>query len=292
MHVFGHVMIWLIAIGAVGASILSAKSYDIRNSWIKKVDQLKQDVEKNKPTIAEKEHQLDVLREELDRTILGWGRPFNNVGGQLNNNFQFTTQDPDLTLWLGSLDQNQQAAQVMYVFQPKADGKSSLYIGAFQLAAAVQPGGNALFNPTWSVRPDDFAAIENPNGPFRIWPLVPSYFPSTFADIRGEIALSERYLADKAQDLKDQEAREMDATEILQKRNDQLQGQNGVVDQLQQSEDERNVQLEELDFWRRQVDQARQKIENLEKANRDLEQQLHQTPSGNQPEITTQVTSR
>src|SRR5687768_12117138 len=126
MHALGHVLIWLIALGALAATALTAKTYDVRNSWIKKVDQLKQDVAKNEPIIAEKKARLDALQDELDRTILGWGRPFVNVQGQLGQSFQLTLQDPLLMSWLASLGQTAQESQVIYVFQPQPDG-SSLY---------------------------------------------------------------------------------------------------------------------------------------------------------------------
>lgn len=290
MNVLGHVSIWLIALGALAATVLSAKTYDVRNSWIKKVDQLKQDVAKNEPILAEKQARLKSLQDELDRTILGWGKPFVNVGGQLTNTFQLVTQDPGLTGWLGSLDEAQQAAQVVYVFQPQPDG-SSLYIGSFQLAAPVQPGGAAQFNPTWTPRGDDFAAIENPNGPFRVRPMVPSYFPSKYADIRGAMSISERLLADKQDDLAEQKLREADAKSIRDRRNNQLQGPEGLVSQLQTAEDARNVELEEQDHWRREVNEAKKEIEDLMKVSRDLEQQLKQSPDGSPPSITAQVTN-
>lgn len=290
MHVLGHVFIWLIALGALAATVLTTKTYDVRNSWIKKVDQLKQDTAKNEPILAEKEARLRALQEELGRTILGWGRPFPNVDGQLNNNFQFTSQDPGLVNWLAALDQAQQASQVVYVFQPQPDG-SSLYIGSFQLGGAVQQGGAALFNPTWTPRGEDFAAIQNPDGPFRVRPMVPAHFPSKYASIRGEMSITERFLADKQHDLAEQKLREADAKAIRDQRNTQLQGPEGVVSQLKTAEDARNVELDELDHWRRKNDDARQTIESLMKENRDMEQQLKQ-PAGGNPPVTTQITRR
>jgi hypothetical protein len=293
MHVLGHVFIWLIALGALVATVLSAKTYDIRNSWSKKVDQLQQDVEKNKPIIAEKQARLKSLQAELDAKILGWGEPFPNVGGQLNDSFQLVTQDPALTGWLGSLDPAQQGSQVVYVFQPQEDG-SSLYIGSFQPAGPVQPGGNAVFNPTWTPRNDDFAAIQNPSGPFRVRPMVPAHFPSKYADLRGQISITERLLGDKQHNLATQKLREADAKAIRDQRTNQLQGPEGYVAQLQSAEDERNVELEEEDHWRRKVNDARQEIDQLMKTSRDLQQQIREseTPESTPPDVTARVTRR
>ncbi len=293
MHVLGHVLIWLIAVGALAATVLSAKTYDVRNSWIKKVDQLKQDVEKNKPVIAEKEARLDALQEELDRTTLGWGEPFVNVNGQLGQNFQLTLQDPNLMNWLASLDQAGQIAQIIYVFQPQPDG-SSLYVGSFQLTAGVAQGAQgAAFAPTWTPRNEDYIQqlVQNPNGPFRMRPMVPAHFPSQYADVRGDMAVTDRLLADKQDDLKEQQLREVDAKAIRDRRNEQLQGPDGFVAQLKTAEDARNVELEELDHWRRKVNDAKLEIESLLDESRKMEQQLKQPSDGNPPALN-QVTSR
>lgn len=298
MHIFGHVMIWLIALGALAATALTARTYEIRNSWLEKVDKLEEQVEANKPIIAEKEAKLQSLQVERDRLNLGWGEPFQNVQGQLNNNFQFTTGDAALTNWLASVNQTQQSmaaqqqsAPVVYVFQPQADG-SSIYIGAFQLASAVAPGQQATFLPTWAVRNSDFASIQNPNGPFRVRPMVPSQFPSQYTEARSKMIITERFLVQKQADLADQKLREADAQSILTKRNEQLQGQNGLVSQLQTTEDARNTELEELDYWRRQVKDAELMIKKLEDENRKLEQQLKSPPTETEEKPSEQVVLR
>lgn len=289
MHTFGHVMIWLIALGAIAATALTAKTYEIRNSWLEKVDKLEQQVEANKPVIAEKEAKLDALQAERDRLNLGWGEPFQNVQGQLNNNFQFTTSDAALVNWLASVNQTQQSLDptkqsppVVYLFQPQPDG-SSVYVGAFQVASAITPGQPVTFVPTWNVRNSDFASIGNNGaGPFRVRPMVPSQFPSRFAEARSKMVITERFLAQKQADLADQKLREADAQAILAKRNEQLQGQEGLVSQIQTAEDARNTELEELDYWRRQVKDAELKIKDLLDETRKLEQQLEESPA--QPE--------
>jgi hypothetical protein len=292
MHVFGHVLIWLIALGALAATVLSAKTYDVRNSWIKKVDQLKQDVAKSEEDVATKEARLSALEDELARTILGWGRPFVNVGGELvGQNFQLNLQDPVLMGWLASLDQATQQSQVIYVFKPQPDG-SSIYVGSFQLANQVAAGATgASFVPTWTVRNSDFLPelVQSPTGPFRVRPQVPAHFPSRYADTRGEIAVAERILGDKEADLQEQLLREADAKAIRDRRVEQLQGPDGLVAQLKSAEDARNVELEEVDHWRRKVDQARKEIEDLVNESRKLEQQLDPPASGNPP-VTPEVT--
>jgi hypothetical protein len=163
------------------------------------------------------------------------------------------------------------------------------------LAAAVpQGGGNAVFNPTWTVRNSDYESIppQSVNGPFRVRPMVPAHFPSKYASIRGDMSITERLLADKQDDLAEQKLREADAKRVLQQRTDQLKGPDGIVSQLQTSEDARNLELEEEDHWRREVDKAKQELEQLQKDNRDLEQQLKQSPSGNPSSVTAQVTHR
>lgn len=290
MHALGHTMIWLIAVGALAASVLTAKTYEVRNSWIKKVDQLENDVEKNKPVIAEKEVRLEALREKKDQLTLGWDEPILGVSGQLNDSFGFGTDDARVVNWLASLDQAQQAAQVIYLFLPQADG-SSQYVGSFQLAGPVNQGGRAAFEPTWTVRQEDFERIQNPQGPFRVRPMVPSHFPSKYAEMRREMTVTERHLADKQDDLAEQKQRQIDAQKILAERTEQLQGPDGLVSQMQSAEDERNVELEELDYWRRKVDDARQEIENLLEENRQIEQQIESSADSQAP-VTAQIPRR
>lgn len=298
MHIFGHIMIWLIALGALAATVLTAKTYEIRNSWLEKVDKLEKQVEDNKPIIAEKEAKLRSLQAEQDRLNLGWGEPFQNVQGQLNpNNFQFVTSDAAMGGWLASVLQTQQAmdaakrsAPVVYVFQPQMDG-SSVYVGAFQLATAAAPGQQMTFVPTWNPSPGDFATIANQGaGPFRVRPMIPSQFPSKYAETRSKMIITQRSLAQKESDLADQILRETDAKAILTRRNEQLQGQDGLVSQIQTAEDARNIELEEEDYWRRQVKDAELKIRELTDETRKLEQQLEMTPTEEGP--SDQVTLR
>lgn len=295
MHALGHVLIWLIALGALAATVLSAKTYDVRNTWIKKVDQLKQDVAKNEPILAEKEARLTALQRELDRIILGWGRPFVNVGGELvGQNFQLNLEDPALMAWLSSLDPATQNTQVIYVFRPRPDG-SSLFVGSFQLGGPIATGAGgmpaATFNPTWTPRNEDFIEelVQNPRGPFRVRPMVPAHYPAQYVEARGKMAVVDRMLGDKQADLVEQQARETDAKAIRDRRTEQLQGPEGLVAQLKLAEDARNVELEEQDHWRRKVDDAAKEIENLFKKGRELEQKLKPPESGNPP-VTPEVT--
>ncbi|MCA9067539.1 MAG: hypothetical protein KDA84_01360 [Planctomycetaceae bacterium] len=290
MHTFGHVLIWLIALGALAATALTGKTYDVRNSWLEKVDKLEQQVEANKPVIAEKEAKLRSLQADRDRLNLGWQEPFQNVQGQLAGDFRFSTNDPALVGWLAKVNQTQQgmdatkrSAPVVYLFQPQPDG-SSVYAGSFQLATPPTPGQGVTFIPTWTPRPGDFATIgNNGQGPFRVRPMVPAQFPSKYTETRSKMIITERSLAQKQSDLADQKLREADAQAILDARNAELQGPDGLVTKTQKAEDARNTQLEKLDYWRRQVKDAELKVKALLDETRKLEQQLEQSPTEEKP---------
>ena len=83
MHTLGHVFIWLIAVGALAASVLTAKTFDVRNSWTKKVETLKQQTSTQAEELAQKETQLRQLREEYHHLMLGWDQVWGPVTGNV-----------------------------------------------------------------------------------------------------------------------------------------------------------------------------------------------------------------
>ena len=195
----------------------------------------------------------------------------------------------------------------MYVFQKDGKTNTSKYVGAFQLDLANLGDNNAIFYPTWTVRPSDFAGID-PNGDFRIRTLVPSHFTSMYANVRGEMIITERHLADKQEALQEQIQQDQMAQEILDLRTNQLKGdpnfagnpnapadKAGLVAQMEAAEDARNMELAELDRWRRRVNTANLEMQDLLKENRELEQQLKQSASPEkpaEPEVASKITSR
>ncbi len=321
MHVLGQVFIWMIAAGALAATVLTAKTYDVRNSWIKKVDQLKERTEAQKPEIAQKEAELKKLQEEFHQTMLGWGDYWRQVGGQLilqgQNPGMFVTNKLGRARGLGAVapaaqgqGQAQPAPQsppIVYVFQKDAQTGTSKYVGAYQLDPASLGDNNAAFYPTWTVRPSDFEGID-PGGDFRLRTMVPSHFTSMYANIRGEMIITERLLADKQAALQDQIQQDQMAQDILDLRTNQLKGdpnfagdpnapldKTGLVAQMEAAEDVRNMELAELDRWRRRVNKANLEMQNLLKENRELEQQLEQAATPEkpaEPEVASKITSR
>ncbi len=253
--------------------------------------------------------------------MLGWGDYWRQVGGQLilqgPGAGSFVTSNLGRARGLGAVapapaGQGQaappaSAPPIVYVFQKDPQNGTSRYVGSYQLDPARLDDNAATFYPTWTIRPSDFEGID-PNGDFRVRTMVPAHFTSNYATIRGEMIITERGLVDKQQALQEEIQQDQMAQEILDLRTNQLKGdpnfagdpkapldKAGLVAQMEAAEDARNMELAELDRWRRKVKNANDEMQDLIKANRDLEKELEKiaTPSKPaEPEVAAKVTSR
>ncbi len=286
MNLFGHILIWFIALGAMAASVLTAKTFEVRNSWIRAVEDITQKTEANKLPLEEKRKQLRDVKNAIQHATIRWDRLWPQVGGGFDNNFVFQPQDAGISAWLGAIkDPAEQQNQILYVFKPQQDG-SSVYLGSFKYDSMLNG-----FAPTWAVRSEDNPGSQNLNAPFRVRTMVRSQSLTHYVELRGEIIVNERLYTDKLADMAALTERKKDAQSELDKRTNELAGPNGLVEQLQKAEDARDVQLEELDYWRRQVNDAQLELRDITIENLKLEQELKTAPTA-EPETPAKVTLR
>ncbi|WP_166820369.1 hypothetical protein [Thalassoroseus pseudoceratinae] len=276
MHTLGKVLLWLNVIGAVGACVLTAKLFDVRNSWAEKVEKAQDDVAANEKTLAESEEEFQLLKSQLHDLSIGWGNTWYPVQVNINPQGQMFAQVGRLQ-GLGTpgagVDANT-PLPIVHAFMTINNGTESRYVGVFQ---AVQVDDNqAQFEPLWKVEPEDLAGVQ-PSGEWRLRSEIPARFTSELTRLRTDRVTALRARQDKLRQLQAQTAQVDDAKTILQNRVDQLEGKDddpGLVAMLADEEEKRNAELFELDAIRRQIKQADDKIANLIEQLESLEQQV------------------
>src|SRR5689334_6657164 len=108
MHTSGKVLAWFVVVGALAVIFLSAKTLYIRSEWMKVAQKNEADIRKNEEQILLKTRQLDALKSEFARSMLGWDRYWPEVPSHLN-------QKGELQLSLGT-GYGVQGDQVLYIF--------------------------------------------------------------------------------------------------------------------------------------------------------------------------------
>jgi hypothetical protein len=296
MHTLGKVLLWLNVVGALGAIVLTAKLLDVRNSWVKEIEQRQKQVEQNAGQLALLREEHRQLRSELGDTLFGWDRswdiPAGNVafdqqGGLqvqgLGVNQGFVTPGADPT--------NPMPGQlpIVHVFQVTPAGTH--FAGTFQ---ATQVGADAsALAPLWHVEPADFAHLEQGAAGWRFRMEMPASFTSEFSRLRTLRSGAMRDLENQQFYLQDITEQEQAAGNLLTARREQLEGNGvspGLVGNLTAAGDARDAEALRLDALRRQVQAKQERIETLRTEVQQLEGQLStQAPAQPQTQPQTNI---
>ena len=136
MHVLGKVFIWLVVLGTLGATVLTSKMLQVRNSWTKKYEDLNGNgssekigaYKENAIEKSKKTRKRNQIRDELVRVERGWGRYWNNL------NAERSPLKPE-ALAFRDIGTNQGfvIGSVVYVLQPNPDGSSYTYVGLYEV---------------------------------------------------------------------------------------------------------------------------------------------------------------
>lgn len=289
MNVWGKVFAFLAVIGAVAGVAFSARMLEVRNSWSKRAMDLQADIQKNAEQIDEKAAQLKGLEAEYDRTMLtGWNEYWNGP---------VVTVQPDGTV-TSELGSNYRVAegQVLYLFQPVANGAESLYVGPFKITTLRE--NQSVLTPDWRVQPGDPATWAS-GQPWRIWANIPNAHKSRFVDLEVDLVNANELLAAKQFNItvqdeliaKAKEHRDLRIGELLGSAdNAGLRGKvdarfvDGLVAAIEQEEEERNTVLADVDGLRRLIKMNYDNYVKLRDENVDL--------AGRLVEADSKVTSR
>jgi len=269
MHKSGVILVWFVAIAAVGAVLLTSKMLDVRGSWLKVVEKNKTQIQKNSAEIDAREKERQQLLSELTRTMLGWDRYWDAevsvenaqtgvVRVRLNNNQALG----------GDMPAEAAATQVFYAFQPDpANPNGSRFVGTFRFA----PNTRDALVPVNPPLPGEVATWKN--GAWRLRELVPLNYMNTLRSLRDELVQSEEQFQLKQDRLEDLNRLLAAAKERLETRVSELLGsetapqdevlpvevRKGLVAGLEEEEQERNQEFVETDQLRRDLIKIYQK---------------------------------
>ncbi|MCA9113910.1 MAG: hypothetical protein KDA79_02410 [Planctomycetaceae bacterium] len=280
MHVLGKVLLGLCILGAVGAVGLTAKLVNVRNSWTKRVAELKQENEKTADELRRQRIELKSLRNQLAREELGWGKSWSQAN---------VSRQADGTLIVDGVGRRQGLglpegpnSPVVHAFQP-APGGGMAYVGPFQ-ATTVEENRAAL-RPAWKVRPGE--ADSWTSGPdWRLRTQVPAGFLNRFHDLQSQLVNVDQRLANEQSRLEDQKNSLADANNVLAVRLEELEGDpdapegvpaefsDGLLAVLERVQNERSAGLEEVDALRHKVHQTNERLNAVLQENLQLARQL------------------
>ncbi|MDF1746369.1 MAG: hypothetical protein P1V19_21920, partial [Gimesia sp.] len=266
MHKSGVVLVWIVALTAVGAVMLTSKMLDVRGSWLKVVEKNKAQIEKNDAELESKEAENKELRSQLTRLMLGWNRYWDakvTVTNQQTGEIQI---DIGGNQGLGSAQEgDEQVAQaVIFAFQPDPNnpGKVS-YVGAFRVNA-LEANGALLISVT-PPQPGEVATWKN--GTWRLRALVPSQFISALRALRDDLVERNQQIKRKQDRIQDLNLLMASAKQRLDARVNELIGSDkapqdeilpvelrkGLVAGLEEEEQIRNQEFQVTDRLRRDL---------------------------------------
>lgn len=277
MHILGQIFLWINLLGAAGACLLTAKLYDVRNSYLEQVEKLETDVAKQREILPQRKKEHQLAMDEYAQTIYGWGQTYPLVSVDPNRfgNGQMAVTNLGIGAYPDLPDPTLPAdpsKMVVYAFAPIGQGQSR-YLGEFTPSDA-----NGNFVASAEPRPSDFANLQQITGPqWRLRTQVPDTYRTTFFDLRNELVLKGRQLKDDQRFAAEYTTQQQAAGVIRDRRLLELNGDatlTGLVSKLATVEDARNAELVTLDGLRRQIKRTTDRIDALVEENRELAKKL------------------
>jgi hypothetical protein len=287
MHPVGKVLAILVVFAAIGASVLTAKLVQVRNSWTaKSVASKNKYLNDLQPKIESLETQITALKSEIFRSRDLWGYVWNGVPTNVAN--------PDGTLQINiGTASGIRDKLLLHGFEIAADG-TSIYRGSF---LAIEPqNGNATLKPNWRIAPEDVRTWQSGNWRWRN--MIPSGYQEnidrqltailkheeTLSDRRLTLAKQNELLAEANQQLKVREAELLGGAELGKAASVESEYRDGLVSAVTDVEEGRNEKLRQIDELRRTVRKIQADIERTRDENIELVRRLPQ--SGSREDVT------
>ncbi|MFN0198364.1 MAG: hypothetical protein ACKVT0_16580 [Planctomycetaceae bacterium] len=284
MHILGRVLWFLAIAGFIAVMMLASRQFIIKNSYMKKVLDQKEQIAKDAEQLAALENQVQDLRSNLARVMLGWDRYWDAIDTNVN------PADGSLTAAIGTnlglfapADQNL-PLPVIYAFQPAANGEY-VYVGSF--AAATIRENNSALVPTFRVRPTDVSTWQP--GKWRYRSMIPAGYTERFADLSERFTVSDELKTAKLENVEAQTKLKDVAQGHLELRLGELHGNpalagtddklppetaKGYIATIADVEEKRNEAQEEVDRLRRRLKAAHDRMQQLIQENQELTNQL------------------
>ena len=292
MHMSGKVLVVFVALAGFAGLVIASRAMDVRNSWLKKFNANRQQIEQNEQKIAEKRVQLANVRAEYDRVMRGWDRYYNGITGQPAGDGAGS-----LVLGIGPPDlpepgtEGAAANPIVYAFQVLPEG-GSRFLGQFK---ATRVAAQSSFVPVWRFRTGDDANWKQGND-YRVRTLIPAPEQARLNDLEVQLVIGDELLAQKQEDVQTQDALSKLADEHLALRVGEIEGfpdlqgreeaigkdaVQGVLKSLVEEEEARNAALAEVNRLERELLLTNRGFESLVRSNSELARQL---PHGGPPE--------
>jgi hypothetical protein len=299
MNIWGKVLLGLVILGAGAATALTARMVEVRNSWLKQNQNLREANIENVKQIASKEAELEKVRNDLKVALLNWGTPvtgfpiqpgagagaINLQVGMRNNIISGEArQMPD-----GSAGQN----PLLHAFRPADDGNGYAYVGPLRPQSITDTNTTAV--PVWTVRSGEADPWNAQTQQWRVWPRVPPGAVTQFMDLQARLIKADESLASKDKYLEIQQALLDEAKKQNQVRRQELLGPenppespepldgmeytHGLLAAMEAEEEARNVLLAEIDRLRRELKASYARLNGLRDDNLKKVQQLPQPPA-------------
>lgn len=272
MHTSGKVAVVLVIVLALVAGYFGAKTFAVRDAWMKVAQDNEAAIRKHEAEISELTRKRDEKRKDLARTLLGWDRYWSDVKATpVAGGFKF------------SIGQNQHVRpeQVLFVFGVNQDGTST-YLGDFKV---VNIGENEVAaRPNSRRRPNDPQQLPPT---FRVRSLLPNRFTTRLAALDQELLAAELTIdANNAELARQKELMEQSTKAIANRMaeldgNPQLAGKTipivhvaGLLTSIVEEEEARNAALIESDRLMRELRETRLEFERIRKENKKLVETL------------------
>jgi hypothetical protein len=265
MHITGKLLGIVLIVAAAVGFVFAAHLVDVRGKWLDQFQKVKDRNEKIAPELASARIEHDEARAELERESLRWERFWNDQSGQ------FIPRSGMLNLNAGA-QSGITSKMTLYAFQlPKPNEPN--YVGAFNVFQ-LQPN-LAVLKPAFRVRQDDVDHWSA--GSWRLRTMIPSSFASTIAGLESELTIADELLVKQQSNLDTQSKLVEDAKQQRDGRIAELLGAGaanpalrGLVVEIAEADDQRNVSLFAVDHLRREISAAERNIQSLLRHNNEL----------------------
>ena len=260
----------------------SSRTLSVRNSWVRRTEELQRVNEQNAADLVKNRRELQNLRDEFDQVRYGWGRVWSNVPARRFNTPQGPLLNANFGLNQGLGRPQRSEAPVVHAFRPDSD-RGMIYVGRFQAVTQELREDRVVLRPTRLVRfgsqPLQIPSELNLWAPgiFRFRELVPDSYTARFSDLRSQLTAADERLIAKQQYLTLQEQFVVTAQRDLDHRlrelgfdrqNARLTG--GLLEEIEQKEQQRNAILDDIDRLRRERDYALGEFDRLNTENKKL----------------------
>ena len=277
MHTMGKVAVWLVVLAALGASMLTSKLIQVRDSWTKKNVAARDQYRALVPKIDELKEQLGALEGEKFRALDLWGSSSAPV--------QSTVQAQGALVIDMGTNSGITEKKVIYGFEVQPDN-SVIYRGDFTVATARDV--QAQLQPNWKVRPEDGATWKS--GMWRWRNQLPAAYQQNFDkqllllgqtedalnDRRQTVDVQTKLLALAQEQLKLREAELVGGEQLSKDPAVDVEFREGLVAGVEQVEESRNQILTKVDDLRRKLRAVQSEVDRLQKLNIELTDKLPQ----------------